>query len=183
MTFSTGLVIGLALWTLLEYLLHRFAFHRRIFGNAVAREHIQHHAAVDYFASPQAKALLAIPVLGTIVGVSVLALGVELGVSVPLGTVAGWIVYEIIHRRIHTSAPVGPYGRWARRHHLLHHFGRADRNHGVTTPIWDHVFGTIAPRETVKVPRRHARKFPWLLDGDLEAARIAAAFEAEYRIV
>lgn len=181
MTFGIGLVFGIALWTLLEYGIHRWVFHKRALGRTIAKEHLQHHAAVDYFAAPWMKVVLAIPVLGAILGLAVLALGVELGVSVPVGVIAGWLTYEVIHRRIHTSAPLGRYGRWLRRHHLLHHFGRADCNHGVTTPVWDRVFGTLAPRETVRVPRRHAAKFPWLVAAD--APGVAAAFAGDYRIV
>ena len=99
--------------------------------------------------------------LGTIALVGVLVFGVELGLSVPLGIAAGYLFYEVLHRRIHVAAPFGRYGRWARVHHLAHHFGRADANHGVTSPLWDWVFGTRAPRATVKVPRKHAAKFPW----------------------
>jgi len=49
----------------------------------------------------------------------------------------------------------------------------------VTSPIWDWVFGTLAKRATVKVPRRHASKFPWLLEGDA----IATRFSEHYRLV
>lgn len=174
-----GLMSGALLWTLLEYSLHRFAFHRKLFGKRVAKEHLLHHARVDYFASAAYKAVLAVVVLTPIVGICILAMGALLGTSIPVGVLAGYAFYEVLHRRIHTAAPLGAYGRWARRHHLLHHFGRADANHGVTSPLWDVVFGTLAPRETIRVPRQHAAKFPWLFEG----RDVAAAFAAEYRVV
>lgn len=187
-TWMIGLVGGALLWTLLEYVLHRWAFHQRMLGRMVAREHIQHHAKVDYFASWAYKLTLAAVVLPVIMALSGLALGWTLGTSVPVGVMSGWLVYEWIHRRIHVAAPIGgtgplgAYGRWARRHHLYHHFQRADLNHGVSTPIWDFVFRTFAHPESVKVPRAHATKFPWLLEQGEDTPRIASAWASEYRI-
>lgn len=184
MAWVIGFAGGVMGWTLLEYGLHRWVFHRSLLGRRAAREHLTHHARPDYFASLRMKLGLAAVILVPIVALSVLAMGVSLGTSVPVGIVAGWLVYEVIHRRIHVAAPRGAYGRWARRHHLYHHFGRADRNHGVTTPIWDVVFGTLAAGEKVRVPKVHAPKFPWLLDPSAEVGpSIAPAFEAEYRLV
>ncbi len=179
-----GVALGITLWSLLEYVLHRWVFHRSLLGRWAARQHLQHHAKVSYFYPLGGKLLLAIPVLAPILLVSVLALGLRVGISVPAGVLVGWGIYEVIHRRIHTAAPLGAYGRWARRHHLLHHFGRSNLNHGVSTPIWDVVFGTLAPREKVRVPRQHAAKFPWLLEpAPQSAARVASAFAGDYRIV
>ena len=180
MAFTIGLGVGVVLWTLLEYVLHRFVFHDRILGAQAAKEHILHHAKVDYFAHWTMKVAVAVPVLSVVMGLSSLAVGWQLGTSVPLGVLAGYTFYEVLHRRIHVSAPWGAYGRLARHHHLLHHFGHSDLNHGVTSPIWDVVFGTRAPRETVRVPRQHARKFPWLFGA--ESAAILPAYESDYRV-
>ncbi|WP_053231047.1 sterol desaturase family protein [Sandaracinus amylolyticus] len=180
-TWGIGLAVGVVAWTLLEYVLHRWVFHRRVLGRRAARGHLEHHAKVDFFYPVGGKLVMAAIVLTPIVIVCALALGWQLGSSIPVGIVVGWLIYEWIHRRIHVAAPIGAYGRWARRHHLHHHFQRADCNHGVSTPLWDVVFGTLAPREQVRVPRAHARKFPWLIEGD--EPRIASAWASEYRIV
>ncbi len=38
------------------------------------------------------------------------------------------------------------------------------QNHGVTSPFWDHVFGTFVAVDVVRVPRRLAMR--WLIDDD-----------------
>lgn len=183
--------LGLVLWTFLEYVLHRWAFHERVLGMKVAREHIEHHAKVDYFAPLSVKLAIAAPIVGAIFVVGLVVGGAFAGAvsfasGLVIGVLTGWIVYEVIHRRIHVAGPINAYGRWARRHHLSHHFGNAKLNHGVSTPFWDHVFGTYAPDATVMVPRRHASKFPWLLeDPSLEPKQIAlrSTWTEQYRLV
>jgi sterol desaturase/sphingolipid hydroxylase (fatty acid hydroxylase superfamily) len=72
-------------------------------------------------------------------------------------------VYEWLHRREHTHAGWGAYGRWARRHHFHHHFVDGRTNHGVTSPIWDVVFRTYQqPATTIAVPRKLVMS--WLVD-------------------
>ena len=183
---ALAFVLGLVLWTFLEYVLHRWAFHERVLGMAVAREHIEHHAKVDYFAPLSVKLAIAVPIVGTIFALGLLFTAATFASGLVIGVLSGWIVYEVIHRRIHVAAPLNGYGRWARRHHLSHHLGNAKLNHGVSTPIWDHVFGTYAPDATVLVPRRHAAKFPWLLEDASRAPRelsLRDAWTQQYRLV
>ena len=183
---ALAFVLGLVLWTFLEYVLHRWAFHERVLGMAVAREHIEHHAKVDYFAPLSVKLAIAVPIVGTIFALGLLFTAATFASGLVIGVLSGWIVYEVIHRRIHVAAPLNGYSRWTRRHHLSHHFGNAKLNHGVSTPIWDHVFGTYAPDATVLVPRRHAAKFPWLLEDASRAPRelsLRDAWTQQYRLV
>jgi sterol desaturase/sphingolipid hydroxylase (fatty acid hydroxylase superfamily) len=168
---------GALLWTLLEYLLHRFVFHEQVLGRGPASEHAQHHVRVSWFAPWSAKLRLAALILPVLSAAAWLAGGAAVGVPLISGTVASWLIYERLHRSIHVRAPRGPYGRWARRHHLHHHFRNPRANHGVTTPLWDRVFGTLEPCPKVTVPRRHVAKLPWLVDADGE---IAARWRAEY---
>lgn len=172
---------GLILWTLLEYLLHRWVFHGRLFGKRLAREHLQHHAKVDWFAPWSMKLGLAVPVLTVLSVLGVLLAGAP-GAGLAAGTFSGWVVYEWIHRQIHVAAPTNAYARWARANHLSHHFGHANANHGVSTPIWDWVFGSVEAPGVITVPRVHAPKLPWLVEEREGKAAVRAAYEAGYRV-
>lgn len=149
-------------WTLTEYGLHRFVFHGASASRLGAHEHRKHHAEVDYFAPWWQKALAAVAAVGLIAPVSIAVAGAVQGASFTLGFVAMYLVYEVLHRRAHTRPPRGPYGRWRRRNHFAHHFADPRLAQGVTTPIWDAVFGTRLHVDTVRVPRRLA--MPWLVD-------------------
>jgi len=182
MGFLIALGAGLLLWTLLEYLLHRWVFHGRMLGKSLAREHLRHHAKVDWFAPWATKLAIAVPVLGALALLGVLLAGPP-GAGLALGTFAGWLIYELIHRRIHVAAPRTPYARWARAHHLSHHFGKAHANHGVTSPLWDHVFGSVEAPGVITVPRLHAQKFPWLVEERDGKPTVRAAYAEGYRVI
>jgi sterol desaturase/sphingolipid hydroxylase (fatty acid hydroxylase superfamily) len=167
---------GLFTWTFLEYVLHRFVFHDRRLGVAMAREHLEHHAKVDWFAPFSSKVRLAVVVLSGLALVAVPLFGWTRGLAYVFGIVGGWMAYEVLHRSIHVRPPKNAYGRWAWRHHLHHHFGDPRRNHGVSSPLWDVVFRTYTPVSQVIVPPRSAKKLPWLLDGDAIAAGLADTY-------
>jgi sterol desaturase/sphingolipid hydroxylase (fatty acid hydroxylase superfamily) len=170
----TAFVVGLLSWTLLEYGLHRFVFHERHLGVAAAREHTEHHAKVSWFAPWSSKLLLAVVLLVPLVGVGLPLLGFG-AVAWAVGVVCAWLAYEWLHRRLHTHGPLNAYGRWARRHHFFHHFRDPHRNYGVSSPVWDVVFGTRVKVEQVVVPARQAEHLPWLLGPDGEVRPEVAA--------
>lgn len=178
MKIVAGFVVGIVLWTLLEYVLHRFAGHSNRLGKHVRKEHFAHHATPDYFTSLPRKLVLAVPVLSALGAIAVPLVGWA-GLATVAGTAVGWTFYEALHKATHVRGPRNAYGAWARRHHLHHHFQSPKANHGVTSPIWDWVFGTLERPATITVPRRHVRCFAWLLDGD----EVRAEHAGQYRVV
>ena len=155
-------LLGAFTWTLLEYVIHRWLGHdRRFRNNPFAKEHIRHHAVGDYFA-PSWKKLGAALLIGALVGPVAVLLAGTAGLSFTLGLLGFYGVYEVLHRLMHVTAGIGPYARWARRHHFAHHFVDARLNHGVTSPLWDHVFGTYHKPAIITVPPKLCMR--WLRD-------------------
>ncbi|MDH3687654.1 MAG: sterol desaturase family protein, partial [Myxococcales bacterium] len=113
-----------------------------------------------------------------ILPLAVVAGGATLGLSFTGGFIAMYLLYEVLHRRAHTHPPTGPYGRWRRRNHFAHHFVDPRLAQGVTTPVWDWVFGTRLPVDVVPVPRRLA--MTWLTDANAE---IQAGYANDYTLV
>ncbi|MCB9593337.1 MAG: sterol desaturase family protein [Sandaracinaceae bacterium] len=158
-----ALSLGAVTWSLLEYCIHRWAGHDpRFRPNAFAKEHIRHHIEGDYFAPTWKKGSAALILFAIIVGPAVLVGGVAAGLAYCAGLVGFYLFYEVLHRLEHVKAGFGFYGRWARRHHFYHHFVDARFNHGVTSPLWDLVFGTYRTTEVIAVPKR--LMMPWLGD-------------------
>ncbi len=168
MSYAIACFMGVITWTLVEYLLHRGWGHRGRAKNPFSVEHLAHHADVSYFA-PTRKKMVATFLLLSAVGPLLYWWLSWVGVAAAVGFVGMYVLYEVIHRRLHTHAGLTAYGRWARRHHLHHHYRRPNLNHGVTTPIWDFVFGTLEVPEKIRVPRRNA--LDWMLDDEGEIRR------------
>jgi len=163
MTIALAALLGALTWTLLEYVIHRWAGHgRRFRKNPFGVEHVRHHVEGNYFAPSWKKLIIAAVVTAILCGPAIAVAGTGPGVAWVAGLIGFYGVYEVLHRREHTHPGFGPYGRWARRHHFHHHFVDARKNHGVTSPIWDFVFGTYQRPSTITVPPKLCMS--WLKD-------------------
>lgn len=166
MSWAIGIafVLGATTWSLAEYVIHRWAGHdRRFVNNPFGAEHTAHHGRGNYFAPTWKKLAVAAVACALLIGPAVLVAGPPAGSAYVAGFVAFYGYYETLHRLEHVWAGVGPYARWARKHHFFHHFHDPSMNHGVTTPIWDHVFGTYRPVDgAIRVPEKLA--MAWVVD-------------------
>jgi sterol desaturase/sphingolipid hydroxylase (fatty acid hydroxylase superfamily) len=130
---------GLVAWTLLEYLLHRFVFHH---APLLARMHKRHHQRPQELIGTPAWASVLVGSIA-IASPSWAVLGFDLATAATAGMVTGYLCYVLIHYAIHHRQPRREsYLYRARRRHALHHYINDRGNFGVTTGVWDHVFGT-----------------------------------------
>ena len=130
-------VVGLMLFTLVEYSFHRWMFHGSVplFEPGHRRHHENPHGddAMPFF----------LPPIGLLIIVGVLSVLMPFAFALLLtgGLAAGYALYGLSHDIIHATRFKHPIGRrWAANHHI-HHF-HPDRNFGVSTPLWDIVLGT-----------------------------------------
>jgi sterol desaturase/sphingolipid hydroxylase (fatty acid hydroxylase superfamily) len=133
-------VVGFAAWTLLEYAVHRFVFHRFPLGRRLHQLHHDHPSDPDAERSSLTTPLLALPIGWLLIGVA----GVGDGSAIFAGLLLGYLAFIAIHHAVHRS-PIEP-NSWlypARMRHLTHH--RLENcNYGVTTGFWDVVFRSSA---------------------------------------
>jgi sterol desaturase/sphingolipid hydroxylase (fatty acid hydroxylase superfamily) len=169
LTMIGGFVVGFALWGLAEYVLHRFAMHHLRGRGLMSREHLEHHVRAAWtFSAMHLLSWAGMLLVGAAAWFPLgwVVVGSMFGLSVAVGWSVGYFVYEYQHAAAHLKAPKGRYGTWLRHHHFHHHFGHPMANHGVTSPVWDVVFGTLERPNLVRVPRRLA--MVWMLDVDGE---------------
>jgi sterol desaturase/sphingolipid hydroxylase (fatty acid hydroxylase superfamily) len=158
--------------------MHRFFGHRRT-RLTFSKDHLQHHRDPTFFISKRRKISRAAQVFLFLTAIGYLPFGIILSLAFSSGFILlyGW--YEWVHYSIHAHAPRSAYGRWARKHHLYHHFGNMKINHGLTSPLWDVVFGTHVPATVVKIPSKKADS--WLKSA-IEAASPADWLE-DYQLI
>ncbi len=133
-------VAGLVLWTLLEYLLHRIALHRMVLFSPM---HGLHHASpLALIGTPS---WISLSVLGGAVMIPGWpSLGFNAADGLTAGVLLGYWWYGIVHHVIHHRAhkPSSAYFDGLRAWHMRHHYSPKSGNFGVTTGLWDYVFGT-----------------------------------------
>jgi dihydroceramide fatty acyl 2-hydroxylase len=139
---------GWLLWTLVEYVLHRFLFHWVGSGDAGRMFHFLAHGYHHEFPDDKLR-LVAPPMMS---GPIALVLGTfwyfvvgDVWVTALAGTIFGYLCYDYIHYYTHHARPRGGPGKWLRTYHMRHHFEGEPSRFGVSNPLWDFVFGTYAP--------------------------------------
>lgn len=153
------LAAGLFVWSLAEYFLHRFCFHgthatRTL--RAIREWHVQHHA------DPEDAAFRIFPLWATLCGyVFGYALCYMVSGSLPAGLVVsgfslGYLAYELVHTMAHTVHPRSHLARALKRYHMIHHVAEPHHAFGVTSPVWDWVFGT-SPHRRAPLASLHNR--------------------------
>jgi len=129
---------GLAGYSLLEYGLHRYVLHQI---PPFSRMHALHHE--------HPAAMVGTPTWMTAAfGIGVLLVtwwlaGWAIGCGISFGLMAGYLWYGLMHHAVHHwKARKGSYLDWLKRRHHLHHYARQACNYGVTTALWDRMFGS-----------------------------------------
>jgi 4-hydroxysphinganine ceramide fatty acyl 2-hydroxylase len=140
-------LIGVLIWTLLEYVIHRQVFHYEPRTTVGKKLHfIMHGVHHDY--PNDAKRLVMPPVISIPLAIFfyalfVLIFGAMIAPAVWAGLVAGYVCYDSIHYAIHHFPMKSRLLNRLKQHHLRHHFHDDQAGYGVSSPFWDYVFRTI----------------------------------------
>lgn len=142
-------VIGIAVWTITEYLLHRFIFHYQPSSRFGKRLHFMFHGVHhDY---PKDSKRLVMPPSVSIPLASLFYFGFEAAFGSVLvspffaGFLVGYLFYDITHYAIHHFNMKSKFWLAIKNHHMLHHYKYDDKGFGVSQPLWDYVFKTTYP--------------------------------------
>ncbi len=144
-TTSLFFIIGAFGWTLTEYLLHRFLFH-------IKESKFQYTIHGVHHEYPRDKERLMMPPVPGIIILLIFSgfwylIFNWFTYAFMAGFVSGYMVYTFIHYIVHAWKPIpGIKFLWA--HHLKHHNpAYENKAYGVSTPLWDYVFGTMPPKK------------------------------------
>ncbi|MEO5673486.1 MAG: sterol desaturase family protein [Chitinophagales bacterium] len=149
--FAIGyFLFGMFFWTFFEYIMHRFVFHihseKPRVQKLIYTAHGVHH---EY---PRDKDRLFLPPVPSLIVASVVftlfhfALNNNAFLFFP-GFVFGYLIYGSMHYAIHAMAPPFKFMKSWWRYHHLHHYMDDEKGFGVSSPLWDHVFGTVPTYE------------------------------------
>jgi sterol desaturase/sphingolipid hydroxylase (fatty acid hydroxylase superfamily) len=152
LTFMLVFAAGLFFWTLAEYGLHRYLFHWVNDNELSKRFHFIIHGAHHLYPNDEERLLMP-PLPGMILATiffsifyvlfSILGVVFYLWAFFP-GFFIGYLLYSFLHRAIHIIKPPKGFEHiW--KHHIFHHYKYPDKAFGVSTHLWDRLFGTMPP--------------------------------------
>lgn len=140
---------GLLFWTFFEYLMHRYLFHMVVEGHRAKRVVYTMHGVHHEFPRDKERLFMP-PVPSLIVATVVFSLMYYLmgwrALAFFPGFLFGYILYGSMHFAIHAFAPPRFMKALWRNHHL-HHYKQPDKGFGVSSVLWDIVFGTVPKKE------------------------------------
>ena len=138
-------LVGWLIWTLLEYVIHRFVFHyqpKSRLGKAL--HFVVHGVHHDY--PNDASRLVMPPVVSLPLAVFFYVLFVlvfgRFFSPIMAGLTSGYIFYDSLHYATHHFAMRRGVWSWLKQYHLRHHYRDDHSGYGVSSPLWDYVFGT-----------------------------------------
>jgi len=137
---------GIFFWSFFEYIAHRFIFHwvsdsPRIQKFSYILHGNHHHYPRDrqrLFMPPVPSLIFA----STIFTLMWLIMGQNVFMFFP-GFVLGYLMYGSMHYAIHAWNPPFKWMKPLWRNHHLHHYKNEHNGYGVSSTLWDHVFGTM----------------------------------------
>lgn len=154
-------VAGIIFWTFTEYILHRFLFHHH--PNTEKGKRINYVLHGNHHEYPRDKERLFMPAVPSLMIASLffLVFYVVLGkYAIPFfpGFMFGYLIYGSMHYAIHAWNPPFKWMKGLWRNHHLHHYKENDLGFGVSSTLWDHVFGTMFDLKKEKENKEEVNK-------------------------
>ncbi|MGF1533866.1 MAG: sterol desaturase family protein [Bernardetiaceae bacterium] len=137
---------GLLLFTLVEYLVHKGVFHMA--PTTEWRRKIRYNFHGVHHDFPKDKTRLAMPPLVSVTLAALLFLGTRAIMGdytfgfLP-GFITGYASYLCVHYIVHAFRPPKNIFKVLWVHHGIHHYKDDTVAFGVSSPLWDWVFGTM----------------------------------------
>ena len=146
LAFIGWLAVGLFVWTIIEYIMHRWVFHFYPKSKLGQRIHfIFHGVHHDY---PNDAKRLVMPPSASIP--MALALYFVFLAILPAGTIysfftgflIGYLAYDMTHYALHHANFKNPFWKKLKQHHMLHHYSDPTKGYGVSSALWDKILGS-----------------------------------------
>ncbi len=142
---------GMFFWSFFEYCIHRFAFHfiaespRAIkFVYLIHGNHHEYPRDKERLFMPPVPSLILASVIFSILYLAFSQLGIRENVFCFFpGFMLGYLMYGTMHYAIHAWNPPFKWMKPLWRNHHLHHYKNDHMGFGVSSTLWDHVFGTM----------------------------------------
>ncbi|MFH1195544.1 MAG: sterol desaturase family protein [bacterium] len=142
-------IVGLIIWTFVEYSLHRFVFHYVPSSEFGKKLHfIFHGVHHDYPKDPLRLVMppsVSLPIAVLFYIIFHYIIGNVLVAPFFAGFILGYLFYDITHYAVHHFNIKSKFWKAIKDHHMIHHYKHDTLGFGVSQPAWDYIFGTTYP--------------------------------------
>lgn len=143
-------LLGVLSFSWVEYNVHRYVFHMSTYTKLRAK--IQYVAHGVHHEFPKDKDRLAMPPLLSVTIATILLLLFrlilgDLVFSFLPGFLVGYAGYLSVHYIVHAYQPPKNFFKVLWVNHGMHHYKNGDIIFGVSTPLWDYIYGTMRERK------------------------------------
>jgi sterol desaturase/sphingolipid hydroxylase (fatty acid hydroxylase superfamily) len=150
--FFTSVILffgGILIWTLLEYIFNRFiARIDKSFPVLTKFNYLVHGIHYNQPKNPQTLFMAPLPglLMAVITYFFFYLFFKESSMIFTAGIITGYLSYACVHYAVHRSpGKLISHALWI--HHLKHHHKYPDKAFGVSSRLWDFVFGTMPPKD------------------------------------
>ncbi|MFZ0453979.1 MAG: sterol desaturase family protein, partial [Ignavibacteriaceae bacterium] len=145
------IVLGIFVWTLTEYTLHRYIFHFVPDSNWGRRIHFIFHGVHHDYPNDSKRLVMppsvSMPLAIIFYFLFKLILGQNLVAPFFVGFIVGYLFYDMTHYAIHHFNMHNKFWLFIKNHHMKHHYKDPAKGFGVSSPLWDGIIGTNFPKD------------------------------------
>ncbi len=153
-------IVGYLIWSITEYLLHRFVFHYEPKSKWGQRLHFIAHGVHHDYPNDSKRLVMppsvSIPLAVLFFTMFYFILGSAWVNPFFAGFLIGYLSYDMTHYAIHHLNWKHPWFLKIKKHHMIHHYKDPDNGYGVSLELWDKIFGTEFPHNQYR--KKKSRK-------------------------
>lgn len=144
LNFAGWFLLGLAIWTITEYILHRYVFHFEPEAEWGKKIHFIFHG-VHHDYPNDAKRLVMPPSASIPMALGFYFLFDRILPTTTVypffsGFMIGYLFYDMVHYALHHANFKSGFWKKLKHHHMLHHYSDSTKGYGVSWTFWDHIF-------------------------------------------
>jgi sterol desaturase/sphingolipid hydroxylase (fatty acid hydroxylase superfamily) len=139
--FGLYFVIGLGVWTMTEYIMHRFIFHYHPTSEFGKKMHFIFHGVHHDYPRDKKRLVLppsvSIPLATAFYLLFATFLTPQLLFAFFPGFLLGYLIYDMLHYAMHHHNFKSGIMKRVKQHHMLHHYQDPNKGYGVSSSLWD----------------------------------------------
>jgi 4-hydroxysphinganine ceramide fatty acyl 2-hydroxylase len=140
------IILGILVWSLTEYLLHRFIFHYVPNSEFGQRIHFIFHGVHHDYPSDSKRLVMppsvSVPLAFLFFFLFKSIVGYIYVAPFMAGFLTGYLFYDMTHYAIHHFNMHNKFWLAIKNHHMRHHYQDPAKGFGVSSKVWDKIIGT-----------------------------------------